>query len=486
MDPQWYYEQRYHREVSPTAAGASDRQSNKKKSKSVKTPDQGKNQKSTKSSGKEPEKKSSKRLIRAAQSSREPLERSSRESEDAKTEKIAPDNAPSTTHTTGEAGLKLAAAIYFLQWQQTALQAYTRSINDLYVKPLIEHVTGNKLKSVFIVYTFTLNGTLDFSGKEREELKAGPQEEELTEHQRLKLRLQEATNRNWDDDGLHSNAGEQKATLVEMAVLYRMRTLVQMCGSLLEIEAKLNKWLMKNIQSLVAHSASLNLLPYASYAFEATSTLSEVFQLSIVDRDKCKPEFAHFLRKTEKVDDYPSNQQIKIDKENVRGYIRKVEAQCNCFRACVYVIGSCFVATIHSLLRVIPPERIDIRPREVEDVLNRLPSPFRDPPALRLSAYSADLLYDAPPSIWQYPQLPQGKPMNPDHRADWDAYSEASVNEEDEDLERNVEPKVLESPRSTKKEEKSHRKETVVREVDESAKQKHTQTDRNKPKKGKP
>ncbi|CAJ0584132.1 unnamed protein product, partial [Mesorhabditis spiculigera] len=400
MEQPWYHEESYHYYGRPPA-GASDRKTvpSKKSGKSVAT-------KSGNGSGSGNSGKLADTQVEAKSDKKKEVAKKKEKEKEKERDKKQTDS--SRKRSKDDPTTKLVASAYFLEWQQTSFQSYVRKINDLFLKPLVKHVTGNRLQD---------DGTIDYSCKERERLKAGPQEEEQSDQHQLRMRLKEATMRNWDNDGLHSSAGEQMTTLGEMAVMHRLRSLVQISGQLLTIEARLNKWLEKHIGTIAPHAASLSLLPYASYAFEATSALSEIFHLRPIDRAKCR-----------------------IPTKGT-AYVRELEAQINGYRACVYVIGSCLTASIHSLFKVVPHERLEVRPREVEDTLLLLPNPFLDPaPLPALSAYTLDLLNDAPPSNRKWPKLPKGTEMSSGRREP-EPQSDTSVEEgETERTENHPEP----------------------------------------------
>ncbi|KAL6735269.1 hypothetical protein Aduo_005726 [Ancylostoma duodenale] len=142
--------------------------------------------------------------------------------------------------------------------------------------------------------------------------------------------------------------------------------------------------------------------------FEATAAIGEVFRLRSIDRSGAKKEFKQHLRKQEK-DDYVSQENTPLIIEAPKTYIPPLECRINYYRTCIHLIGSALITMIQTYMKSISLEQIDLRTREVKEILERLPPMYLKVKAdVPLSSYTSKLLEDYPPNKLQFPLAPTG------------------------------------------------------------------------------
>ncbi|KAK6735387.1 hypothetical protein RB195_018538 [Necator americanus] len=141
--------------------------------------------------------------------------------------------------------------------------------------------------------------------------------------------------------------------------------------------------------------------------FEATSAIGEVFRLKSIDRSAIKKTFERLLRQPKK-DDYSAKENAPFTIADPKTYIPPLESKINHYRICVHLIGSALITTIQTYMKSISLEQIDLRTREVKELLDRLPPMYLKMKVIPLSSFTSKLLEDYPPNKLQFPLAPRG------------------------------------------------------------------------------
>ncbi|XGW09855.1 hypothetical protein V3C99_011819, partial [Haemonchus contortus] len=296
-----------------------------------------------------------------------------------------------------------SASIYFMEWTSTALAHYTGTLNALYSKPLIEHCTKTK------VADDQSSGKTSKSA-EMEKLADGTSMTAKDDHDQLVARLREAASRvtQWGSQGEQvMNVKNKEVTLAEMAAMYRLKTLISISANLVELITRVKTWSKEN-SKLIEKCRTRNVLPMTMNMFEATCAIGEIFKLKSIDRSGTREDFQQFLREQSQ-NEYTSEANTSLVIGNPRDYIPPLECRINHYRTCVNLIGSSLITIIQTYMNSIPLEQIDIKTREVKEVLERLPSMYmRIQANLSFSDYTTKLIKEYPPNKLQFPLAPQG------------------------------------------------------------------------------
>ncbi|KAK6050807.1 hypothetical protein COOONC_11689 [Cooperia oncophora] len=314
--------------------------------------------------------------------------------------------ARSETEISKQAETLRAATIYFMEWTSTALAHYTSTINELFSKPLIEHCTKTKIAEE----KPSADPNKSIRSAEIEKLADG--DAKITtrgDHDQLVTRLKEAASRvtEWSTPGENiMNVRNKEVTLAEMAAMYRLRTLISMSANLVELIQRAKTWTKENIH-LLQKCRTGNVLPMTLTMFEATCAISEIFQLKSIDRSNAKKEFQQFLRANTE-NEYKSETDSALVIANPRDYIPHLECRINHYRTCVHLIGSALITTIQTYMNSISLEQMDLRAREVKEVLDRLPPMYTKVRVeLKFSDYTSKLIQEYPPNKLQFPFAPK-------------------------------------------------------------------------------
>nr|CDJ91313.1 Hypothetical protein CBG12432 [Haemonchus contortus] len=257
-----------------------------------------------------------------------------------------------------------------MEWTSTALAHYTGTLNALYSKPLIEHCTKTK------VADDQSSGKTSKSA-EMEKLADGTNMTAKDDHDQLVARLREAASRvtQWGSQGEQvMNVKNKEVTLAEMAAMYRLKTLISISANLVELITRVKTWSKEN-SKLIEKCRTRNVLPMTMNMFEATCAIGEIFKLKSIDRSGTREDFQQFLREQSQ-NEYTSEANTSLVIANPRDYIPPLECRINHYRTCVNLIGSSLITIIQTYMNSIPLEQIDIKTREVKEVLERLPSMY--------------------------------------------------------------------------------------------------------------
>ncbi|CAJ0606563.1 unnamed protein product [Cylicocyclus nassatus] len=277
-----------------------------------------------------------------------------------------------------------------MEWAGTALKAYTDAIDEIYSIPLKEQCTKIKAKQ-------------DDKNEGAEPVKG--------EHDQLIIRLKEAASKvtEWSNSGSNQTSfmRNREVSLAEMAAMYRLRTLVSMSADLVEVIARAKMWTKLNLE-LIEKFRTIDVLPMSLTIFEATCALGEIFHLKSIDRSAAKSEYKRHLRARAE-DDYRAGENKPFVIGDAKSYIPPLEAQINYYRTCVHLIGSALITMIQTYMNSISLEQLDLRTREVKDLLDRLPPMYlKIKTDIPLSKNTAKLLEDYPPNKLQFPLAPLG------------------------------------------------------------------------------
>lgn len=294
-----------------------------------------------------------------------------------------------------------------MEWTSTALGFYIKLINELYSTPLIEQCTKSKITNEAAASDPGKSGR----SAEIEKLATDTKlPSKRGDHEQLVARLKEAASKvtEWSNPGEEQamTARKKEVTLAEMAAMYRLRTLVSMSASLVELITRAKTWTKENV-TLIEKSRTGNVLNFALNMFEATVALGEVFGLQSIDRTTAKTEFQHYLRPTAR-DEYECKENTALVIGDPRIFVPPLECKINHYRTCVHLIGSALITMVQTYMNSISLEQIDLRTREVKEILERLPPMYlKVKTDLQLSKHTSTLLRDYPPNKLQFPIAPQ-------------------------------------------------------------------------------
>uniref|UniRef100_A0A1I7WBX4 DUF2236 domain-containing protein n=1 Tax=Heterorhabditis bacteriophora TaxID=37862 RepID=A0A1I7WBX4_HETBA len=272
------------------------------------------------------------------------------------------DEKPSNKTSARDAKSPVGVAEYFMEWTSNVFQAYTRTIDELFVKPLIEHCTNKQI-----------------SGK------IGSKYQIST----LKLREQDEVAKLTIESNMHE--------IEHNLLIYRLN----------ETASRMFEWSRNNqMKTIKQHSSWTDAFPFIYTMFESTSALAEVFGLSSIDRDNVKESFKHYMRSPMK-DEYYSKNNSALIIGDVKDYLPWLEARINHYRTIVYLMATSLISIVQTYMKSISEDKIDLKTREINDILERLPPMYLKVKSLKLSQYVSKLLKDYPPNKYTFPLAPK-------------------------------------------------------------------------------
>lgn len=120
--------------------------------------------------------------------------------------------------------------------------------------------------------------------------------------------------------------------------MYRLRTLVQMSGSLLIFMERIRAWIEKHRKVFSQYGRECNnVLQYAVRCFEGICVQADIFSLVPIDRSKVRSDCSKFIvakdpyvGKQERKREQPL--QFTEDPETLKQEVKQLEAQINFYR----------------------------------------------------------------------------------------------------------------------------------------------------------
>ncbi|CAD5216479.1 unnamed protein product [Bursaphelenchus xylophilus] len=300
----------------------------------------------------------------------------------------------------------IVASMYFLDWNKSILEAYTHNVKELYLVPLTEHCLRKK-----VMIDDTLSG--DDSGKSAKTIEAGRkleqgvkveagQDELKNLQRRLRNEYEVPKDGNTEESGDYIPVKKEKWTsLAEISVMYRLRTLIQMCGSLLIFMTKIRSWLEKHRKIFSQYGKECGeVLDYTLICFEAVCCQADIFSLNPVERDKVREDCRNYIVME---DPYKGEENRKREipltlKQHVKEEVKILEAKINYYRASVSLIANSLTDITQAIGKKIPREILAVTTKEVKMILEKLPPAYYFPAKFEFSAGTHKILERHPPN----------------------------------------------------------------------------------------
>ncbi|CAD5211956.1 unnamed protein product [Bursaphelenchus okinawaensis] len=299
----------------------------------------------------------------------------------------------------------ILAAMYFLDWNKSLLEAYTHNIKELYLVPLTEHCLRKKVMLEEAL-------SMDFSGKSSKVIAAGKKLEQGVkvelgndELQNLQRRLRneyEVQKETQAEDPDYVPVKKERWTsLAEISVMYRLRTLIQMSGSTLIFMTKTRSWLEKHRKLLGQHPKECGeVLDYTLLCFETICCQADIFSLTPVDRSIIRSDCKGYITMD---DPYVGDPDRKRDeplvlKENIKEKAKRLESQINYYRSSVNTIASSLIDITQAIAKKIPRNALAVTTKDVKMILERLPPAYYFPTKIVFSEGTQKLLERHPPN----------------------------------------------------------------------------------------
>lgn len=122
-------------------------------------------------------------------------------------------------------------------------------------------------------------------------------------------------------------------SLAETSVMYRLRVLVQMSGSLLVYLEKIRTWLEKHRKLLSRYSQECSeVVAFATECFEATCCQADIFSLEPVDRSKVRKDCKKHISTGDPYKDGDRVRGVKFEFKKVKEQVKVLEGQVNYYR----------------------------------------------------------------------------------------------------------------------------------------------------------
>ncbi|CAI5451455.1 unnamed protein product [Caenorhabditis angaria] len=252
----------------------------------------------------------------------------------------------------------IEASIFFFKWSKTALDTYTSTIKSNYFKLLVEHCTKARANDEESSKMFDID-----------ELGADPRVVK-DDREDIKRRLKDAQKQIYLKEEIVKT--KKPVSLGELATLYRLKTLLKMCEKLIEIMARMVKWMDENKALLRKFSESIKIFPFCRKMFEAVCAVGEIFQLKSIEWQSCK--YAKMLDPSKT--DYSCKLNAELQILEAKVYCPQFMTMVNYFRTVVYIMGCSFTGMLETIFLKISHERCEIRSREINSILKLLPPQF--------------------------------------------------------------------------------------------------------------
>lgn len=189
---------------------------------------------------------------------------------------------------------------------------------------------------------------------------------------------------------------EKWISLAENSAMYRLRTLVQMSGSLLIFMEKIRAWIEKHRKVFSQYARECkNVLEYAVKCFEAVCAQAEIFNLEPVERSKVRADCSKFITNKKTPATKPDQKleqplQFSEAEEQLRAEIKLFEGRINSYRRVKYqppltpltfrksvnVIGSSLTDITQVILKALPRGILEVTIKDVRTIMERLPPAY--------------------------------------------------------------------------------------------------------------
>ncbi|KAK0415250.1 hypothetical protein QR680_011851 [Steinernema hermaphroditum] len=276
-----------------------------------------------------------------------------------------------------EAVSRIQATAHFMKWTVDVLTHYGACISELYVSPLHELCTREKQGQSVVKKDLDMLGKLTM-----ETVNAGTQ---------LRNAVEKAHKWPTMKGNYTPVTKDRYLTIAEAACYYRLKQIVKILGSLVEVMGKFREWIGGNMELLKKFCVKCALiLPHMMRAFDAACTLAEVFGLD-------PKKFVKYV--SPYVVPKPENPNMLLQiLPDAHKYVKKLESQICYFRTAVYLSGKAMIDICEHMLLYFQNHFVETTASQTKMILDQFPGQFIYPEPFALSPYAMNLLSKPPPN----------------------------------------------------------------------------------------